>query len=72
MFYLAAQVNLIAATHELPSISAGGLDGVFRAAQFHFHWGSDDNKGSEHTIDGDSFPLEVRFILEVDLFLLEG
>ena len=25
---------------------------VYQLAQFHFHWGCNDNEGSEHTING--------------------
>lgn len=32
----------------------------FRLEQFHLHWGSDDTKGSEHTIDGKMYAAEVR------------
>ncbi|KAH3769696.1 hypothetical protein DPMN_170970 [Dreissena polymorpha] len=32
----------------------------FRLEQFHLHWGADDNRGSEHTIDGKMFASEVR------------
>jgi len=28
----------------------------------HFHWGVDDNSGSEHTIDGNMYPLEVHLV----------
>ena len=27
--------------------------------QFHFHFGCDNNHGSEHTVDGTSYPSEV-------------
>ncbi len=40
-------------------VSGGGLPGEYRVAQFHFHWGSNNRRGSEHTIDGKRFPLEV-------------
>lgn len=30
--------------------------------QFHFHWGEDDNSGSEHLISGRSYPLEAHFV----------
>jgi len=30
--------------------------------QLHFHWGSRDNVGSEHTIDGVRYPMEVHFV----------
>jgi carbonic anhydrase len=29
---------------------------------FHFHWGDSDEFGSEHTVDGEYFPLEVHFV----------
>lgn len=44
------------------SISAGDLGQTFKAAQFHFHWGSDNNKGSEHTYNGKSYPAELHIV----------
>ena len=36
------------------------LNGVtFNLAQFHFHWGSENSKGSEHQMNGASYPAEV-------------
>lgn len=32
----------------------------FRFEQFHFHWGENDNYGSEHAIGGHKFPVEVK------------
>ena len=40
-------------------VSGGGLDGEYCVEQFHFHWGSVDACGSEHTINHQAFPLEV-------------
>ena len=40
-------------------ISDGGLPGKYKAAQFHFHWGSYDQQGAEHGIDGIFAPAEV-------------
>ena len=55
-FHFSAQVDL----EGNPSkISGGGLIGSYTAVQFHFHWGSSSDKGSEHTIDGKQYPLEV-------------
>ncbi|CAL4069105.1 unnamed protein product, partial [Meganyctiphanes norvegica] len=31
-------------------------------AQMHFHWGSESSLGSEHTIDGVRYPLELHII----------
>ena len=55
-FSLSAQVDL---EGEPSKISGGGLKGTYTAVQFHFHWGSSSDKGSEHTIDGKQYPLEV-------------
>ena len=44
------------------TISGGPLDGEYQFAQLHFHWGSDSGKGSEHTVDGSSFPLEMHMV----------
>jgi len=44
------------------SISGGGLDGNYTLAQFHFHWGCDNSQGSEHTVDGHSYPMELHLV----------
>jgi carbonic anhydrase len=44
------------------SISGANLPEVFYLVQFHFHWGYNPYQGSEHTIDGVKFPLEVHFV----------
>jgi len=31
----------------------------YRAAQFHFHWGSTSNEGAEHLINGKAYAAEV-------------
>ena len=33
-------------------LSGGPLEGHYQVLQLHFHWGADDTKGSEHTLDG--------------------
>ena len=43
-------------------ISGTGLDGTYKAAQFHFHWGNDNNRGSENLINGRAYPMEVKNI----------
>lgn len=35
---------------------------TYKLQQFHFHWGSDDTKGSEHQIDGKSYPAELHLV----------
>lgn len=41
------------------SISGGGLVTGYKAVQFHLHWGKNGGPGSEHTIDGEQYPMEV-------------
>jgi len=41
------------------TVTGGELPGTYKLVQIHFHWGSDDSKGSEHTVDGKAYPLEV-------------
>eukprot|EP00794_Sanderia_malayensis_P013892 gene13892-15340_t len=35
---------------------------AFKPWQFHFHWGSNDKVGSEHTLDGKQFSAEMHFV----------
>ncbi|NXV81407.1 CAH15 anhydrase, partial [Atlantisia rogersi] len=44
------------------TISGGGLPGKYRALQLHFHWGSPAGNGSEHTLDGRQFPMELHIV----------
>ena len=41
-------------------VRGGGLVGSYKTVQFHLHWGPDENAGSEHEIDGEAYPAEVR------------
>ena len=41
------------------NVSGGGLGDVYTTVQFHLHWGSDNNNGSEHTLNGKEFAAEV-------------
>lgn len=43
-------------------VSGGSLGSTYRVAQFHWHWGSDDTHGSEHTVDGKAFPMELHVV----------
>ena len=38
--------------------------GEYRVFQMHMHWGADDQEGSEHTINSNSYPLELHFVHE--------
>ncbi|XP_016114095.1 carbonic anhydrase 9-like [Sinocyclocheilus grahami] len=39
-----------------------GFDQVYIAAQLHFHWGTKEIPGSEHTIDHVHFPAEIHVV----------
>ncbi|XP_069595506.1 carbonic anhydrase 5A, mitochondrial [Ranitomeya imitator] len=43
-------------------VSGGPLENPFRLKQFHFHWGADNNWGSEHTVDSKVFPAELHLV----------
>ncbi|XP_072823607.1 carbonic anhydrase 7 isoform X2 [Vicugna pacos] len=43
-------------------VTGGPLDGPYRLKQFHFHWGKKHSVGSEHTVDGKSFPSELHLV----------
>ena len=36
------------------------LEGDYHLGQFHFHWGSAMDKGSEHTVDGRRYFAELH------------
>ncbi|KAL3892460.1 hypothetical protein ACJMK2_004663 [Sinanodonta woodiana] len=44
------------------SITGGNLSNVYIAHQFHFHWGKNNKRGSEHAIDGKYFPMEMHIV----------
>jgi carbonic anhydrase len=56
--------NIVAYPPPLVRLSMNGsnLPEVFYLVQFHFHWGYHGYQGSEHTIDGHKFPLEIHFV----------
>lgn len=39
----------------MPELSGGPLRGVYRFEQLHFHWGENDNEGSENTINNSRY-----------------
>ncbi|XP_059207629.1 carbonic anhydrase 4a [Centropristis striata] len=44
------------------ALSDGGLPAVYKAVQFHLHWGTNAGPGSEHTIDGEQYPMELHIV----------
>uniref|UniRef100_W5MKZ0 Carbonic anhydrase n=1 Tax=Lepisosteus oculatus TaxID=7918 RepID=W5MKZ0_LEPOC len=51
------QLNLPSTMHIVQ-----GFDNMFIAAQLHFHWGTKEVPGSEHTIDNVHFPAEIHVV----------
>jgi len=46
-----------------PTITGGRLGSrVYEFLQLHWHWGSDSTMGSEHTVDGKEYPLELHIV----------
>ncbi|XP_047741741.1 carbonic anhydrase 9 [Hyalella azteca] len=45
-----------------PRIFGGELLSSYEFLNFHFHWGSDETKGSEHTINNVQYPLELHIV----------
>ncbi|ELT99673.1 hypothetical protein CAPTEDRAFT_198261 [Capitella teleta] len=49
-------------------ISGVGLDGSFIFDQLHFHWGSEASTGSEHTLNGNHWPMEMHVVTHNDKY----
>ncbi|XP_069815739.1 carbonic anhydrase 2-like [Dendropsophus ebraccatus] len=47
-------------SEDKPVLKGGALEGTYRLKQFHFHWGSCDGQGSEHTVDGHKYEAEGK------------
>ncbi|XP_017771738.1 PREDICTED: carbonic anhydrase 7-like [Nicrophorus vespilloides] len=54
-----------------PSISGGPLKHEYRLHSLHFHWGSENNRGSEHTINGVSAGMEIHAVHVQDGYTFE-
>ncbi|KAM9735715.1 carbonic anhydrase 15 [Menidia menidia] len=44
------------------AVSGGGLPDVYHTVQLHFHWGGPSTNGSEHTVDGRRYPMEMHVV----------
>ncbi|XP_036612597.1 carbonic anhydrase 4 [Trichosurus vulpecula] len=43
-------------------ISGGGLQDTYKAVAFHMHWSDFVDEGSEHTVDGKSYAMELHIV----------
>ncbi|XP_034940496.1 carbonic anhydrase-like isoform X3 [Chelonus insularis] len=48
--------------HFAPQIHGGPLHDVYQLENLHFHWNTNHHSGSEHKINGESFPLEMHMV----------
>ncbi|XP_038203872.1 carbonic anhydrase 3 [Arvicola amphibius] len=49
-------------TYDRSLLRGGPLSGPYRLRQFHLHWGSSDDHGSEHTVDGVKYAAELHLV----------
>ena len=43
----------------------------FNFLQLHWHWGSNSSQGSEHTLNGKEFPIEIHLVHVNTKYLVE-
>ncbi|KAI5089261.1 carbonic anhydrase IV a precursor [Silurus meridionalis] len=51
------------------SVSGGNLSQTYNAVQLQFHWGNSGSPGSEHTIDGEQYPMELHIVHIKDTYI---
>jgi carbonic anhydrase len=61
MYVICRHTDILQVNIAILVLKGGPLEGTYRLVQFHFHWGSNDGQGSEHTVDKAKFAAEVRF-----------
>jgi len=59
-----AQLDVVETLPGDVGVLTGGplADAQYQILQLHFHWGFNDTQGSEHTLDGQSFPMELHIV----------
>lgn len=55
-------VQVVLANTNTIGVSGGGFSHNYTLGQFHFHWGEENESGSEHKINGTSYPLEIHIV----------
>jgi len=56
------QVNFRSDLSSSALMSGYGFDRPYKFAQIHFHWGLNDSTGSEHTVQGKHYAMEVHLV----------
>ncbi|XP_053474681.1 carbonic anhydrase 4-like isoform X4 [Ictalurus furcatus] len=51
------------------TVSGGNLLHTYNAIQLHFHWGNNGSPGSEHTLDGEQYPMELHILHLKDTYI---
>ncbi|XP_017314972.1 carbonic anhydrase 4 [Ictalurus punctatus] len=51
------------------TVSEGNLLHTYNAIQLHFHWGNNGSPGSEHTLDGEQYPMELHILHLKDTYI---
>ncbi|XP_058239605.1 carbonic anhydrase 4-like isoform X1 [Hemibagrus wyckioides] len=51
------------------TVTGANLSHIYKAVQLDFHWGSSGSPGSEHTLDGEQYPMELHILHIKDKFL---
>uniref|UniRef100_A0A0N5C6N3 Carbonic anhydrase n=1 Tax=Strongyloides papillosus TaxID=174720 RepID=A0A0N5C6N3_STREA len=49
-------------SEDVPIISGGKLEQDYRFIQYHFHWGQNNDEGSEHTLNSLQYPVELHLV----------
>ncbi|XP_040579829.1 carbonic anhydrase 1 [Lepeophtheirus salmonis] len=58
-----AKLSLKDGSTNVPTITSSHLSNdTYKFAQLHFHWGGMNKYGSEHTLDGFQYPIEVHLV----------
>jgi len=57
------ELSIVSPVATKPTMDGGHLTDEYEFVQLHFHWGPDDNSGSEHTANGGyAMPLEMHLV----------
>ena len=48
------QLDILRPANDTGILEGGDLNETYQILQLHFHWGVDDNNGSEHTLNNET------------------